>query len=65
MVGELLRRQPELLESMEEMVEAVVALCACPAEVTGRIAVSLDLIAEWGLVVHNLDGTQVTNATGR
>src|SRR5205085_2032445 len=47
MVGELLRRQPDLLESMEEMVEAVVALCACPEEMTGRIAVSLDLIAEW------------------
>jgi len=57
MVGELLRRQPDLLESMEEMVEAVVALCACPEEVTGRIAVSLDLIAEWNLAVHGLDGT--------
>jgi NAD(P)-dependent dehydrogenase (short-subunit alcohol dehydrogenase family) len=57
MVGELLRRQPDLLESMEEMVEAVVALGACPEGVTGRIAVSLDLIAEWNLVVHNLDGT--------
>jgi len=58
MVGELLRRQPDLLESMEEMVEAVVALCACPEDVTGRMAVSLDLIAEWGLVVHNLDGAE-------
>lgn len=57
MVGELLRRQPDLLESMEEMVEAVIALCACPADVTGRMAVSLDLIEEWGLTVHNLDGT--------
>src|SRR5437764_10841505 len=57
MVGDLLRRQPDLLESMEEMVEAVVALCSCPEEVTGRIAVSLDLIAEWNLAVHNLDGT--------
>ena len=57
-VGELLRRQPDLLESMEEMVEAVVALSACPEDVTGRITVSLDLIAEWGLVVHNLDGTE-------
>src|SRR5436190_3329048 len=60
MVGELLRRQPDLLESMEDMVEAVVALCACPEDVTGRIAVSLDLIAEWGLTVHNLDGTPRT-----
>ena len=59
MVGELLRQQPDLLESMEEMVEAVVALCACPEDVTGRIAVSLDLIAEWGLTVHNLDGVDL------
>jgi len=57
MVGDLLRRQPDLLESMEEMVEAVVALCDCPENVTGRIAVSLDLIAEWKLAVRNLDGT--------
>jgi len=57
LVGDLLREQPELLESMEEMVEGVVALCDCPEDVTGRIAVSLDLIAEWGLAVRNLDGT--------
>src|SRR5947209_14520224 len=60
MVGDLLRRQPDLLESMEEMVEAVVALCACPEDQTGRIAVSLDLIAEWNLAVHSLDGTSVS-----
>ena len=55
LVGDVLR--PEQLESMEEMVEAVVALCDCPPEVTGRITVSLDLIEEWGLAVHELDGT--------
>jgi hypothetical protein len=38
------------------MVEAVVALCACPAERTGRPHVSLDLIAELGLEVRALDG---------
>jgi citronellol/citronellal dehydrogenase len=43
-------------ESLEAMVEAVVALCACPADMTGRRMVSLDLIAEWGLAVHGLDG---------
>jgi len=47
----------ESLESLEEMVEAVVALCECGPEVTGRNLVSLDLIAEWGLAVHNLDAT--------
>ena len=43
-------------KNLSEMVEAVLALCDCPAEVTGRITVSLDLIAEWGLTVHGLDG---------
>jgi len=42
------------------MVEAVVALCDCPTDVTGRVAVSLDLIAEWGLTVHGSDGTIVS-----
>jgi citronellol/citronellal dehydrogenase len=55
LVGSTLR--PDQIESMEEMVEATVALCDCPEEVTGRITVSLDLIAEWGLTVHRLDGT--------
>jgi citronellol/citronellal dehydrogenase len=44
------------LESLEEMVEAAVALCACPEDVTGRVHVSLDLIDGWGLTVHGLDG---------
>jgi NAD(P)-dependent dehydrogenase (short-subunit alcohol dehydrogenase family) len=46
-------------ESLEAMVEAVVALCACPTEVTGRRLVSLDLVAEWGLRVRGLDGRDV------
>ena len=41
---------------MEAMVEAVLALCDCPAEVAGRITVSLDLIEELGLTVHQLNG---------
>lgn len=55
LVGGTLR--PDQIESLEEMVEAVVALCDCPPDVTGRVTVSLDLIAEWGLTVHELDGT--------
>ena len=54
LVGSTLR--PDQIESMEEMVEAVLALCECPPDVTGRIAVSLDLIDEWGLSVRGLDG---------
>lgn len=53
LVGGTLR--PDQIESMEEMVEAVVALCDCPEDVTGRVTVSLDLIADWGLTVHGLD----------
>jgi hypothetical protein len=33
-----------------------VALCDCGPDVTGRSFVSLDLIEEWGLEVHGLDG---------
>jgi citronellol/citronellal dehydrogenase len=53
LIGDQLPRG--LFESREEIVEAVVALCDCPAEVTGRIAESLNLIADWGLT-HALDG---------
>ena len=55
LVGRTLR--PDQIESMQEMVEGVVALCDCPEDVTGQVTVSLDLIAEWGLTVRNLDGT--------
>jgi citronellol/citronellal dehydrogenase len=55
LVGKTLR--PEQIESMEEMVEGVMALCDCPEGVTGQVTVSLDLIEQGGLTVHNLDGT--------
>ena len=48
---------PCSVESMEQMVEGTIALCDCAETLTGRIAVSLDLIDELGLTVHNLDGT--------
>jgi len=46
----------ELFESIEEIVEAVVALCECPADFTGKITESLELIAELNLAVRGLDG---------
>jgi NAD(P)-dependent dehydrogenase (short-subunit alcohol dehydrogenase family) len=49
----------DLIESMEEMVEGVVALCDCPPDRTGRIHVSLDLVAELGIDVRTLDGSRV------
>lgn len=54
LVGDTIR--PDQVESMAEMVEAVLALCDCPADVTGRTTVSLDLIRDWGLTVHPLEG---------
>jgi len=44
------------VESMEEMVEAVVTLCDCPRERTGRNHVSLDLLEELGVSARQLDG---------
>ena len=54
LVGDSMRS--DQIESLEEMVEAIVALCDCPVEVTGGAFVSLDLLAAWGLDVHGLDG---------
>jgi len=48
---------PEMVESMEAMVEGTLVLCDCEAERTGGVFVSLDLIHELGLEVHNLDGS--------
>jgi NAD(P)-dependent dehydrogenase (short-subunit alcohol dehydrogenase family) len=51
------------IESMEEMVEAIIALCDCRPDLTGRTCVSLDLIDELGLTVHELDGTPRSTAS--
>jgi len=56
---------PGQIETMEEMVEAVVALCRCEPDHTGRTDVSLDLIDELGLAVMSLDGTGVHHGPGR
>jgi citronellol/citronellal dehydrogenase len=49
------------IETMEEMVEAIVALADC--DFSGRACVSLDLITELGLHVHGLDGTPLPHPT--
>lgn len=54
LVGETIR--PEQIESLEGMVEAIVALCDCPEDVTAASFVSLDLLDDWNLTVHALDG---------
>ena len=45
------------LESLEAMVEATVALCAGPPELTGQVLVSLDLLA-----THQLEGRALSGA---
>ncbi|HLM17994.1 MAG TPA: SDR family NAD(P)-dependent oxidoreductase [Acidimicrobiia bacterium] len=52
-------------ESMEEMVEAAVYLCDCDAETTGQVFVSLDLIADRGVTVMNLDGEMPWSSPSR
>jgi len=54
LVGTTIR--PDQIESLEQMAEAVVALCDCPPDVTGRTFVSLDLLDDWQLEVRGLDG---------
>lgn len=53
LVGDFVRK--DQIESMEEMVEATLALCCCDKDSTGAVHVSLDLIDQWGLTVHDLD----------
>ncbi len=57
LVGGTLR--PDQIESMEQMVEAVVALCDCGSDVTGQNLVSLELLDAWKVAVHGLDGGAV------
>jgi NAD(P)-dependent dehydrogenase (short-subunit alcohol dehydrogenase family) len=47
----------EQIESMEAMVESIVALCECDEDRTGKVHVSLDLLDELGITVMTLDGT--------
>lgn len=46
-------------EAMEPMVEATLALCDCPPELSGRTAVSIDLVAELGITVRAIDGSEL------
>ncbi|MFT4084787.1 MAG: SDR family NAD(P)-dependent oxidoreductase [Nocardioides sp.] len=50
LVGELI--DTAVMESMAEMVEAILALCRCSAEVAGQAMVSLDLIDHWKVPVN-------------
>lgn len=54
----------EQIEPLEAMVEATIALCCCPAEHTGRIEVSLDLLEREGIPVRTLDATGIYADSG-
>jgi NAD(P)-dependent dehydrogenase (short-subunit alcohol dehydrogenase family) len=54
LVGDIVK--DEQIESMEAMVESIVALCGCEPDRTGQVFVSLDLLDELGTAVMNLDG---------
>ncbi|MCU1391487.1 MAG: gno [Ilumatobacteraceae bacterium] len=55
LVGATLR--PDQIEPVEAIVEVAIELCTCGPDLTGQVVVSLDHIAEHGLVVHELDGS--------
>lgn len=57
LVGDIL--DESIVEPLEAMVEAVVALCCCGPDLTARTLVSLELIDELGLPVRSLDATRV------
>ena len=56
LVGASLR--PDQIESMEAMVEGLVALCDCGPDHTGHIEDSLGIIERLGLTVMELDGSR-------
>ncbi len=61
LVADLMARNPALVEPMEVMVEAILALCtADPAVLTGRIVLSGPLLDELAITPRNLDGTPMS-----
>jgi hypothetical protein len=48
--------EPAMIEPVEAMAEAALALCSCDASFSGRICYSLPLLAELGRTIHTLDG---------
>jgi NAD(P)-dependent dehydrogenase (short-subunit alcohol dehydrogenase family) len=56
------RLRADQLESLEHMVEAVVALCCAPAELTGACTTSHEVLARLGLEVRALDATLPVDA---
>jgi citronellol/citronellal dehydrogenase len=55
LVGDIV--SDDQIESMEAMVESIVALCDCGPELSGQIHVSLDVLDSLGITVMELDGS--------
>jgi len=53
---------PSMIEPVEAMAEAALALSCCPPEMTGRVAYSLRLLEELGRPIRTLDGARVFRA---
>ena len=54
--------QPEMVEPVEAMAEAALALASCDASFTGRVTYSLELLRELGREVRTLDGRATLTA---
>ena len=48
--------EPSMIEPVEAMAEAALALCCCDASLTGRVTYSTALLAELGREIRTLDG---------
>jgi citronellol/citronellal dehydrogenase len=61
LVSDVMAANPDLVEPMEVMVEAILALCTCdPTTLTGRLTSSRPLLDELGITAKNLDGTPIS-----
>jgi NAD(P)-dependent dehydrogenase (short-subunit alcohol dehydrogenase family) len=52
-----------MLEPVEAIAEAALALCACDASLTGRVTYSLELLSELGREIRTLDGASAFEAS--
>jgi NAD(P)-dependent dehydrogenase (short-subunit alcohol dehydrogenase family) len=52
---------PGVFEEMEQIVEAVVALCACTEEQTGQVTESQSLLAELRITPRGIDGETIAD----
>jgi citronellol/citronellal dehydrogenase len=51
--------EPSMIEPIEAIAEAALALATCDASLTGRVAYSLPLLRELAREIHTLDGQAV------